>query len=264
MPSAKTEITEIVTGLAISGAADGRRGAARSPGGQRRRRRLGPARRPRRGRTAPAGVRRRVGQRPGLPRRRAGLRGRPPQLVEWKGPTHAPGDEVVPADLRVDHVWLVSCKYLSKVLANAAPSRLFDRGLAGGPAEPRATGTRRSPPTRTRRSSRRCASSSAPGRRCRPTPATSPRRTGPSCARTSMPAGRRMHSLPTGRWRSRSVRASADRWKPALAKRADAEAVLWRLLRIGSAPYFVLGAQRDRNAAPPGDDARGTGGRRSS
>ena len=60
-------------------------------------------------------------------------------LVEWKGPTQAPGDEVVPADLRVDHVWLVSCKYLSKVLANAAPSRLFERGLAGGPAA-RATG----------------------------------------------------------------------------------------------------------------------------
>jgi hypothetical protein len=32
-----------------------------------------------------------------------------------------------------------------------------------------------------------------------------------------------------------------------LAKRAEAEAVLWRLLRIGSAPYFVLGAQRDRS-----------------
>jgi hypothetical protein len=32
-----------------------------------------------------------------------------------------------------------------------------------------------------------------------------------------------------------------------LAKRAQAEAVLWRLLRIGSAPYFVLGAARDRS-----------------
>src|SRR5690606_15347934 len=68
------------------------------------------------------------------PRAGDGLRGRIPRLVEWKGPTQAPGDEVVPADLRIDHVWLVSCKYLSKVLANAAPARLFDRALAGGPA----------------------------------------------------------------------------------------------------------------------------------
>ena len=41
-------------------------------------------------------------------------------------------------------------------------------------------------------------------------------------------------------------KASADRWRRTLARRPDAEAVLWRLLRIGSAPYFVLGAQRDR------------------
>jgi hypothetical protein len=61
-----------------------------------------------------------------------GLRGRPPRLVEWKGPTRAPGDEVAPVDLRVDHVYLVSCKYLSKVLANASPTRLFDRCLATG------------------------------------------------------------------------------------------------------------------------------------
>ena len=42
-------------------------------------------------------------------------------------------------------------------------------------------------------------------------------------------------------------KASADRWRRTLAKRTEAEAVLWRLLRIGSAPYFVLGAQRDRS-----------------
>ena len=50
-----------------------------------------------------------------------GLRGRPPLRVEWKGPHRPPGDDVIPADLRVDHVYLVSCKYLSKVLLN----RLF-------------------------------------------------------------------------------------------------------------------------------------------
>ena len=61
-----------------------------------------------------------------------GLRDREPLLVEWKGAHRAPGDEVVPADLRVDHVYLVSCKYLSRIVVNASPHHLFDRLLAGG------------------------------------------------------------------------------------------------------------------------------------
>ncbi|MEI7886438.1 MAG: hypothetical protein WCJ04_03515 [Actinomycetes bacterium] len=60
-----------------------------------------------------------------------GLRGRPPQLVEWKGRHRDPGDHAVPADLRIDHVYLVSCKYLSKVLHNASPWALFERLLGG-------------------------------------------------------------------------------------------------------------------------------------
>ncbi len=62
-----------------------------------------------------------------------GLRLRRPELVEWKGGHRDPGDESVPADLRIDHVYLVSCKYLSKVLHNASPAAVFDRLLAGGP-----------------------------------------------------------------------------------------------------------------------------------
>ncbi|MDQ3757382.1 MAG: hypothetical protein M3394_06000, partial [Actinomycetota bacterium] len=62
-----------------------------------------------------------------------GLRGRLPLSIEWRGPAKAPGDEVVPADLRIDHVYLVSCKYLSRVLANASPWHLFEHLLRGGP-----------------------------------------------------------------------------------------------------------------------------------
>lgn len=36
-----------------------------------------------------------------------------PATVEWTGPQRSPGDEVAPVDLRVDDVYLVSCKYLS-------------------------------------------------------------------------------------------------------------------------------------------------------
>ena len=61
-----------------------------------------------------------------------GLRGRLPKVVEWKGTGRAPGDEVAPIDLRVDHVYLVSCKYLSKILFNVSPSHVFDGLLVGG------------------------------------------------------------------------------------------------------------------------------------
>lgn len=59
------------------------------------------------------------------------LRGRRPLLVEWKGPHRPPGDDVIPADLRIDHVFLVSCKYLSRILLNTGPQRLFERLLVG-------------------------------------------------------------------------------------------------------------------------------------
>ena len=246
MPSAKTEITEIVTGLAITGAPtlEGAL-AARSVAN------VGDAVWDRLGELEQAGQHRQEflaawanGQ--AFLQAEQGLRGRPPQLVEWKGPTHAPGDEVVPADLRVDHVWLVSCKYLSKVLANAAPSRLFDRGLAGGPTQtagdwyaevaPEAyqalyaavrvdLGTRASVPPHAR--------DLTPAHRAE--------------LRAYLDAGWSTEAQAAyGELASTVGQASADRWRGTLMRRGDAEAVLWRLLRIGSAPYFVLGAQRDR------------------
>src|ERR1700689_241593 len=53
-------------------------------------------------------------------------RGRSPILIEWTGGRRPPGDEVPPIDLRIDHVFLVSCKYLSANIANPSPGRLFD------------------------------------------------------------------------------------------------------------------------------------------
>ncbi len=61
-----------------------------------------------------------------------GLRGRRPEVVEWKGTGRAPGDEVAPIDVRVDHVYLVSCKYLSKILFNVSPAAVFDHLLLAG------------------------------------------------------------------------------------------------------------------------------------
>ena len=61
-----------------------------------------------------------------------GLRGRLPEVIEWKGVVRATGDEVAPVDLRIDHVYLVSCKYLSNILFNASPMHVFDDLLVGG------------------------------------------------------------------------------------------------------------------------------------
>ncbi len=246
MPSAKTEVTEIVTGLAITGAAALDEAlASRSVAnvavdawerlvelhrsGQHRQEFL----------AAWANGRAFLAA-------EDGLRGRPPRLVEWKGPTQAPGDETVPADLRIDHVWLVSCKYLSKVLANAAPARLFDRGLAGGPSRIAGDWYAEVAPSSYQ-------ALFATVRRELGTRAALPPHAGDLTAahraelRAYLDAGWSPEAQAAYSTLALEVgKASADRWRTALAKKPDAEAILWRLLRIGSAPYFVLGAQRDR------------------
>ncbi len=247
MPSAKTEITEIVTGLAISGAPTVESGlAARTVAnvGDEVWQRLAALEREGAHRQEFAAA---WANGQAFLAAAEGLRGRAPQVVEWKGPSQAPGDEVVPADLRVDHVWLVSCKYLSKVLANAAPNRLFERGLAGGPS--RTAGDWYEEVASDAYQALFAQVRVELGNR-----ASLP----PHAADLTVAHRAELRAYLDAGWspeahaayRSLAVevgKASADRWKRTLAKKADAEAVLWRLLRIGSAPYFVLGAQRDRN-----------------
>ncbi len=61
-----------------------------------------------------------------------GLGGVLPRRVEWKGPQKAVGDESIPADLRVNRVYLISCKYDSKILHNSSPHRVFELLLSTG------------------------------------------------------------------------------------------------------------------------------------
>jgi hypothetical protein len=169
-----------------------------------------------------------------------GLRGRPPVAIEWKGAQRAPGDEVVPADLRVDHVFLVSCKYLSRILVNASPAHLFERLLKGGHgvrgpdwygivapdayqalyAVVRADLGDESLPTGVGELT------------------TEERRR----VRTELASGWPESCTAAYRELSQAVaNASARLWRLALTGDGEREAMLWRLLRIGSAPYFVLG-----------------------
>ncbi len=170
-----------------------------------------------------------------------GLAGRPPRIAEWTGGRRPSGDEVAPIDLRIDHVYLVSCKYLSANIANPSPARLFDGLLATrgnwdrtdwyqavAPDEyqdlyaacRRATGLSDLPDS---------ASALSGGQRERLRRALTQRDYPPDARE----AYQRL-------CRAVSTR-SAQRWRAGLES-VDAELMIWRLLRIGSAPYFLLGA----------------------
>jgi hypothetical protein len=248
-----------------------------------------------------------------------GLRGRLPRIVEWKGTGRAPGDEVAPIDLRVDHVYLVSCKYLSKILFNVSPAHIFDDLLVGRLSRPRpsalgpggaglggdwyaevapaeyqalyeevhralrddAGATPNAAPvlsgsgsTRRSRPGARPASfapSAFPGleraTEGRAAEGRSGRRSPPPILRT-LPA--RAVDLTAdqrdalGDWlkagwpgearaayqrlADRVSSVSAHRWQQAMdARGGSGEAMFWRLLRMGSAPYFVLGSSATRS-----------------
>ena len=172
---------------------------------------------------------------------------------------------MAPIDLRIDHVYLVSCKYESDILANTSPGRLFEGLLATSGTWPRGNWYEQVAP----------AEFSELYTRSRPPPgsttARGPRGVHPRS--TAAPAGPGRPDLPDHAGRAayaelcRAVsEASAGRWTAALqATGTGPEVMLWRLLRIGSAPYFVLGigrrsASRSGSASP----ARGTGATSSS
>ncbi len=172
-----------------------------------------------------------------------GLRGRPPWSVEWKGPHKPPGYEQIPADLRVDHVYLISCKYGSTILHNASPSHLFDRQLADRRVERGVDWFAEVAPEALDDLYRAFVAeldlvSSLPGRVA------------------DLDADHRQtlrRAAPRGPWPGAAAeayhhftlavaQASAQRWRAGLDRRTRREAMLWRLLRLEAAPYFVLGA----------------------
>lgn len=179
-----------------------------------------------------------------------GLRHRPPRLVEWMGPQRPPGDDTVPADLRIDHVYLVSCKYLSRVLSNSGPPRLFDRLLVGegrsgvnwfaevAPAEYDAFYR---------------AARAATELEELPDDPLALGRTDQQRLRTAL-AGRSLPVALGAPWAdlcAAVASASAARWSAAMARPRDRLRLLWRLLRISSVSYFVLGTQPSQGGRPP-------------
>lgn len=258
MPSLRTEVTEITTGLAMLGLGDLDWALAARP-------------------EAIHGVSEAVWDR--LAAARAGgdhdddfgrawanglaflrapdaLRSRVPARIEWKGPDKLPLVSDVPADLRVDRVYLVSCKYLSKVLHNLAPAGLFDGGLAGPGAKAGDWFTAVAPTELQQyyaASRAELEQSGVPGAAelaHLPDLVGGLTRTGRDLLKAAF-----KRTVPTGVAEPYAafVRAvaerSADRWASTLGDRTDKERLLWRLLRLGGAPYFVLGASSA--TAPP-------------
>ena len=164
-----------------------------------------------------------------------GLRGRPPWIVEWKGAHRPPGYEQIPADLRVDHVYLVSCKYGSNILTNSSPANLFD------PRSDEDDWFNAVAPDSYQLLYHEC-------RRLVPDPSSLPDRV------TNLTQDHRRllkNSLPKNLtdkarrvYREFALEAavgSSHRWDSHLGSRRSQEEMMWRLLRLQSAPYFVLG-----------------------
>lgn len=244
MPALRTEITEIVTGLGMLGAADVDEALAARP---RELREVDPATwqrlvDARHARTHDHDFLAAWNNGRAFLAARDGLRGRRPLVVEWKGGHRDPGDVAVPSDLRVDHVYLVSCKYLSKVLHNASPRALFERHLMGGIA---------------RRSDDDWFDAVAP-REHQELYRVVRQRYGsdlelPEAVVALDTVQRRtLRSRIPRDWDvacttayaelvDRAARESAQRWSAGLDTPRAREAMLWRLLRLTPAPYFVLG-----------------------
>ncbi len=179
-----------------------------------------------------------------------GLRGRSPLAIEWTGGRRAPGDEVAPIDLRIDHVYLISCKYESDILANSSPARLFDGLLATTGTWERSDWYEATAPEEFSVLYRACLA--ATGLTGFPDSPAACTRAQLGSLRTSL-VGRSYPDRPSRSAYAQLCRAvshaSAQRWNMQLGATGIApETMLWRLLRIGSAPYFVLGNDRHTGA----------------
>jgi len=168
------------------------------------------------------------------------LNGRRPRVVEWTGARRPPGDEVVPSDLRVDHVYLVSCKYLSGILHNPSPARLVDGLLSQAPIDDARDWYERVAPNEYQDLYEVCAT----GEPSLPPDATGLTKADRRVLAARLAAGWPAHGLEVYERLCKAVAVrTAERWADGIAS-ANQEAVVWRLLRIGSAPYFVLGTNR--------------------
>jgi len=174
-----------------------------------------------------------------------GLRGRPPWLLEWKGPHKPPGYEQVPADLRIDHVYLVSCKYGSNILHNVSPSHLFDRALAERRVERGSDWFETSAPEAYQDFYATVLDDIGSAGAGLPASVLDLDPEHRSAIKAALPKRGRLPDKSQHAYESFALavaQQSTERWLAHLDTRSRKEEMLWRLLRLQAAPYFVLGA----------------------
>jgi hypothetical protein len=169
--------------------------------------------------------------------------GRAPRRIQWRGGRKQVFHHDLPVDLRVDEVYHVSCKYASRVLQNPSPQALFVDLL--GRATPRARDWYgHVAPEELQAFYAACRGAlrdflDLPEEHvCL---SRDERRQLSLC----------LHPLPAQLAEPYAVLcravsdASAHQWSTAVAREAGADTrLLWRLLRISSVPYYVLGASK--------------------
>ena len=179
----------------------------------------------------------------------AGLGGRAPQLIEWSGDRRIPGDQAIPADLLIDRVYMVSCKYLSQILHNTAPARVFDDILAPSSHASHPDWYRTVAPREHRALYRSTLELlELDGMPEAPDDLDAQQRRRLRNAFKEL-GGRGMPSELKTEYDAligRVSTKSADRWRTSLREPAQQERMLWRLLRIYSATYYILGIDRRR------------------
>lgn len=171
-----------------------------------------------------------------------GLRGRIPIAIEWKGSHQPPGLDFLPADLRIDHVYLVSCKYQSKILANSSPSNLFVRRLADRTAGPDAASWYAVCAPDEYQHFYSCVRRHVGEALL---PVTPQELTPGQVERIRLACRGSWPQCLAPVWAEFSLAvatASAARWLDELRTVARREEMLWRLLRMNASSYFVLGS----------------------
>jgi hypothetical protein len=150
---------------------------------------------------------------------------------------------VVPADLLLDHVYMVSCKYLSRILHNPSPARLALGLLSHEPVDDSQDWFRRTAPEEYQALYSSC-------RLGLGTSALPPAVGDLTNVHRGILASRLREAWPGdaaeiyAEMCSKVAERTATEWRQRLTPR-NRDLVLWRLLRIGSTPYFMLGTSRD-------------------
>ena len=172
------------------------------------------------------------------------LRGRPPRLVEWRGPHRLPERDPLPADLRIDHVYVVSCKNLSKVLRNPSPVLLFREARCDGAAGARGDWYDEIAPDEYRTLYRTTVDAlGLPGMPDTPGRLTREQKDALRDAlRTGWPdgVGDEAQTFTTA-----VSQRSASALRAAAPDAAARERLYWQFLRLHSSSYFILGNQRN-------------------